>query len=107
VNGDDAEKLAELEQDVRDLKASAGTVRLGPATLTLLWVVLLASISAVGFVIRLDGRVEAQAAMLERDDRYLDEHLKAPGHTVALERIEELRRRVDAIETILEKGTRP
>jgi hypothetical protein len=103
VSADDESRLAEVEAKIQELSAHAGTVRLGPATLTLLWIVLIASMSAVGFVVRLDGKVDAQAKILQDDDAILDAHVKAPGHSVDAEKITELGRRIDSIEEFLKK----
>lgn len=99
---DTEDRLCLLEREVIEIKAKMGTVTLNPPTLALLWAVMLAAITSVMFVVRLDSKVEQLAVVVTDATSTIREHESLPGHSVTVERIEELGRRLDAI-----KDTRP
>lgn len=93
------ERLEAIERELLFIKARQGTVQLGTATLSLLWAVMVACLACVVFIVRMEGKVEAYAKVVAEDHSLFDTHRNAPGHSVELERIDEVKRRLQSIES--------
>lgn len=92
------ERLDAIERELIQIKARLGTVQLSTPTLSLIWAVMLAALTSVVFVVRLEGKVEAYSRLIAEDHETLDAHVSSPGHQVSLERIDDLRERVMKLE---------
>lgn len=92
------ERLVALEHDMVEIKARMGTVQLSAPTLALLWAVMLAAITCVMFVVRLDSKVEQYAKTSQEAHDRIYEHAQLDGHALSNERIEALTRRLDAFQ---------
>lgn len=95
----DGERIAQLERELIELRAKQGSLPLSTGTLTLLWAVFLAAISAIVFVVALAAKVESNQASMKESREAIIRHLASPGHEVALERTEDLRRRIEKLES--------
>lgn len=92
------ERLCSIERELIQIKSRLGTVQLSPAALSLMWAVMIAALTSVVFVVRLDSKVDSYARLAIEDHENLVRHTQAPGHQVSLERIEDLRTRVRNLE---------
>jgi hypothetical protein len=101
---EDAEKdalqhrLNELESEVKIMKATSGTVRLGTGWVTMAWSICAGLVGISFFIAQLAA---AQASLTETVKILASEvklHEGSPGHPVALERTQDLNRRVEKIE---------
>jgi hypothetical protein len=92
------ERLGQIENDVIEIQAQQGRVKLEPGTLVLLWAMVLAAFGCVIFVVRLEGRMEAYSRILMEDHQRLGEHVRDNGHPVIDQKLNELQRDVDRLE---------
>lgn len=93
-----SDRLAHLEREVEIIKATAGRVAFPPALLALLWAILLATIGAAMFVVKLDSRVEYLMAAVETNQRILLAHTSEPWHASEGEKWKSIEERQKDIE---------
>lgn len=92
------DRLRIAEEKLIAIEAKAGLVRLSTATLTLIWFAFVAAIAAIVFVVRVDGTMRNHIASDEAFSVRFQQHIESSGHSVSLERISELDRRVSNLE---------
>jgi hypothetical protein len=92
------DRLDSIEEDLMEIRAQQGRVKLEPGTLVLLWAMVLAAFSCVVFVVRLEGRMEAYSRMLAEDHQRLGDHMQNNGHPVIDRQLLELSRDIERLD---------
>ena len=97
------ERLARIEQEIAIIKAVQGRLTLPPSLLALLWSILIVSIGAVCFVVRLDARVGEMSRQIEQQQSLLYRHVELPWHAAAGEKYKAVDDRVERIDNRLQR----
>jgi len=92
------DRLDAIESDLRAITEGQGRIKLEPGTMMILWAMLLAAFGCVGFVVRLEGRMEAYSRMLSEDHQRLGDHMQNNGHPVIDRQLLELSRDIERLE---------
>lgn len=93
------ERLNSLEAEIAEIRVKMGTVQLSAPTLALLWTVLLVAITSVMFIVRLDSKVDQYARIADEAYQHITQHMAADGHAVSNERILDLAKRLDGMQS--------
>jgi hypothetical protein len=92
------DRLDLIEQDLGEIKAQQGMLRLSPQGLLLFWALISAFVASVVFVVRLEGRMEAYTRIVAEDHQRLGDHMRDNGHPVIDQKLNELQHDLDRLE---------
>ena len=92
------DRLVAIEREMAIMKAIQGRLALPPTLLALLWGILIVSGSAIGFVVRLDAKVEEMAKQSALVQHQFFNHTEQPWHAAAGEKYRSIDAQVQRIE---------
>lgn len=91
-------RLTEVEKEVVTLQVLQGKITLSPSLLALVWAIALAMLGTAGASAVSAYQSRQALEKIEALTVEVRQHVASPGHPVALERTEDLRRRVESLE---------
>jgi hypothetical protein len=92
------DRLEAIEQDLIEIRAQQGMLRLSPGGLLLFWALVSAFVGAVVFVVRLEGRMDAYTRIVAEDHQKLGDHVRDNGHPLIDRQLLELSRDLERLE---------
>ena len=92
------DRLDAIEQDLSEIRAQQGMLRLSPQGLLLFWALISAFIGSVIFVVRLEGRMEAYTRLVAEDHQKLGDHVQDNGHPLIDRQLLEMSRDLERLE---------
>lgn len=75
-----------------------GVVKLSVSAWALLWSVFVVVVAGLGFVVRLDSKVEVLMKQQNVDHDIVTRHVSEPGHAVAMEKTRTALERIEKLE---------
>jgi hypothetical protein len=92
------ERLGAIEDELLIIKAQRGRIMLPPSIIVVVWGILVAAISCVIFIVRLDTRVTDLTTAIARTQSALEHHTDLPWHAAAGEKYNALDKELQRVE---------